>query len=263
MRTILLLFGAAALAACAPPPSSVLASGDHPASAEAPATAYVVEAAPLDRAREPDLPSALRAHPGEHGSMGHDEMEHGGNDEMEHDSMEHGAGGHGGEHHAQATAPHDAASPGLAPVLDAYLALHDALAADRLDGVSEHARAFSASFAALTQAPPDGAPHFWHERAAELEAVTEHADALADAGDLAAARVAFGHLSAPFVAVAEALGLPDGVERFRCGMFHDAPESGVWLQRGETVRNPYYGASMLTCGSPQPAPAESGAHSHP
>ncbi len=25
-----------------------------------------------------------------------------------------------------------------------------------------------------------------------------------------------------------------------------------WLQRGERVRNPYYGASMLTCGELKP-----------
>jgi hypothetical protein len=195
--------------------------------------------------------------------MGHDEMEHDGHGEMENDSTDHGAEGHGGEHGTQATAPHGAVSAGLAPALDTYLALHGALASDRLDSESEHALAFSGSFAALTETPPDGDPHFWHERAAEIDALRTHAGALAAATDLAAARVAFGHLSASFVTLAEALGLPDGVERFRCGIHHDAPESGVWLQRGDAVRNPYDGSSMRTCGSQQPAPAEAGTPNHP
>ena len=88
-------------------------------------------------------------------------------------------------------------------------------------------------------------------RSAEVAAVETHALALADAADLVGARAAFGQLSAPFVALVEAHGAPAGYDlsRFTCGMISDAPEGGVWLQRGTEGRNPYFGERMLACGS--------------
>lgn len=233
MRTCLFLLITAVLAACAPT-GAIDVPDDHPASTDVPASHYAVEASPLDPAPQPDVPDALRSRPQNHGSMEHGE-----------EAMDHGE--HAGQHPSHPAPP---STPNeLADALDAYIAIQSALAADRLDGLRTQARAFVTSVEAIAETPPADDPHFWHERADDLDAILTYADALGEADDLADARVAFGHLSAPFADLAEALGLPDDVARFRCGMFDDAPDGGVWLQRGDGTQNPYFGAEMLTCGT--------------
>ena len=215
----LLAAGCAPSAPLAPDPA-------HPASPDAPATASAVAFAALAPVPAPDVPAALRPD-------GRAPMAHAG----------HAHAGHG----APPARPEAHAAPApLADALDAYLALHDALASDRTDAGA--ARRFVDAFAALADAPPSGDPHFWHVRHADVATVRLSAAALADAADLDAARAAFGTLSAPFAALAEAAGLPDGydLDRHTCGMT-DAPEGGVWLQRAGEPRNPYFGSAMLLC----------------
>lgn len=238
MRTLLFLLSATLLAACSPAAPVTMPDG-HPASTATTPAAYAVDVSALAPAPQPDLPAALRPDGRAPGMEG-----------MDHDAM----------------IPDDVATPsGLSDALDAYLSVQTALAADRLDGVSRQARTLDASIAVLAETPPEDDPHFWHERADDLVAIRTAAADLADADDLARARVAFGHLSAPFAEIAAALGLPDDVTRFRCGMFDEAPDGGVWLQRGDDTRNPYFGTAMLTCGTRQDAPGGGGDgnHSHP
>jgi hypothetical protein len=68
---------------------------------------------------------------------------------------------------------------------------------------------------------------------------------LAAAGDLEAARDRFGALSEAITTYMTGLGLtaPDGVRTAYCPMVHHP-----WLQRGDTLANPYYGKAMPTCG---------------
>ena len=44
-----------------------------------------------------------------------------------------------------------------------------------------------------------------------------------------------------------------GYKLFQCPMtsksFPGAPKNGVWLQKGGTIRNPYFGADMIDCGT--------------
>lgn len=239
------------LAGCAPSAPLVLGP-DHPASPEAPTAALAVEVAALAPVAAPDVPAVLRpasrpaaaAH-----AHGHTR----------------GADPEPGTEPAARTAhpDHGPAAPGMpapmADALDAYLALHDALAADRTDG--EAARAFASAFDALAAAPPEGDPHFWHQRSAEVEAVREAAAALAGAVDLDAARAAFGRLSAPFAMLVEAAGTPAGYDlaRHTCGMA-PAPEGGVWLQRAGDTRNPYFGTGMLMCSRRADGVTAHGAH---
>ena len=211
------------LAGCAAP-AGVAVAPTHPASASAPTAPLVVSAAPLAPAPAPDLPTALR--PSAAGMSGH------GMAAMDHGQM--------------AAAASDDAS--IRPVLDAYLAVHDALVADRL--APDAAAAFAEAVVAWTAAPPADDPHLWHTRSADVNALRQSARALAEAGDLDAARAAFGALSVPFATLVEAVGVPDGYDlaRFTCGMA-DAPEGGVWLQPAGDAQNPYFGASMATCGT--------------
>jgi Cu(I)/Ag(I) efflux system membrane fusion protein len=74
---------------------------------------------------------------------------------------------------------------------------------------------------------------------------------LAQAHDLRAVREAFGGLSEAIIAfVGDTLN--DDLAVAYCPMAHKS-----WLQRGQTIRNPYFGKAMADCGRivrPNPAP---------
>jgi hypothetical protein len=69
------------------------------------------------------------------------------------------------------------------------------------------------------------------------------AEQLAAAKDIEEARTHFGELSTILVPVFQKEGIP-GTHAFMCDM-----KNKPWMQRGEKIENPYYGKSMLTCGS--------------
>ena len=118
-----------------------------------------------------------------------------------------------------------------AALVDPYLQVQVALAADRFDGVTTHAEVIEKAAAALGQG---------------AEAILAGAKKLGAAKDIAAARTAFGEVSTAVIAYAEKTksGFGAGVRLAYCPMA-DKP----WLTRDKEIRNPYYGKSMLTCGS--------------
>ncbi len=259
-----------ALAACAPSAPLTLGA-NHPASPEAPVAEVAVEVDALAAVAEPRVPAALRPDglPPAGSVAGRDPepLPHG----VDHDAttdnpsatmgandarMAHTAMNHGRTTLEAPTPPEPLGDVPPAPTvvpewdaaLDAYLAVQAALAADHLDAPA--AQAFAVAFEAATDEMPEDDPHFWHARPDEVTAVREAAQALAAAGDIEAARLAFGQLSVPFAALLTTRGVPEGYDlaRFTCGMARGVPGGGVWLQRDGELRNPYFGAAMLTCG---------------
>lgn len=93
----------------------------------------------------------------------------------------------------------------------------------------------------------------WAALAAELDRVGH----LSTAPDLKAARKAFTPLSTATVELAKRLRAADpafaDVKIFMCPMTEDAypgaPKRGSWLQLAAPLRNPYFGAEMLDCGT--------------
>jgi hypothetical protein len=77
------------------------------------------------------------------------------------------------------------------------------------------------------------------ESTGELQA---KAQAAADTGQIAAMREKFKDLSA----VASTMQLPPDYAVAFCPMYKGGSK---WVQKKETLANPYYGKSMLTCGS--------------
>ena len=154
---------------------------------------------------------------------------------------------HSGAAHA-VSAP---APAGLAATLDAYLALHDALASDDLGAATASAHSFETAFAAMTADAPDDDPHLWHRHHEHVTTIEKAAASLAAAASLDEARVAFGALSFALADLVDSTGVPEGYDLTRhvCGMT-DAPGGGVWLQRDGAGRNPYFGTAMLACGRP-------------
>ncbi len=121
------------------------------------------------------------------------------------------------------------ASP-LESVLQPYVTIQTALAADTLKGVPEAAEALATiakSHAGMLPAT-----------------LATQAEAVGKAADLKAARAAFKPLSATLITAASAA-------KEKTGRYYEAfcPMAGAaWIQANKTIANPYYGSSMLTCG---------------
>lgn len=159
--------------------------------------------------------------------------------------------GHGGGGPAPTTdAP---ASPGhaFAPAartemeraLAAYEQVRARLAADEVDGVAAPAAAVASALRAAITADP-GMPD---AVAGHLRAGADAADQLGRATELPGARAAFATLSQHLIAGASAdHALIAGVHLFECPMTEGFNR---WLQPDTTLRNPYQGSNMLTCGS--------------
>jgi hypothetical protein len=120
----------------------------------------------------------------------------------------------------------DASEP-VKSIVNSYLEAHAALAADKVEGVKAPAAAMAA------EADKMGAGG---------ATIAKQARALEQAKDLEAARTAFTPLSESVIATAKAANLPD-VKVAYCPMV-----KGSWLQKDGTIKNPYYGSQMLTCG---------------
>jgi protein SCO1/2 len=135
---------------------------------------------------------------------------------------------------AGASVPATAAGPtGLAslkPILDPYLRIQQALNLDSLGASRNDARSIAAAAAKL---------------GAGGGAIEAAATGFQNAADLAAARTAFARLGDAIMIYARESGAPlgDDVLVAYCPMLQK-----YWLQKGETVRNPYYGKAMSDCG---------------
>ena len=115
--------------------------------------------------------------------------------------------------------------------VDQYLVIQTALAGDSLDGVPEAATA-------LAEAAKTG-------DGVVPAAAGSQAEAVAKASDLKAAREAFKPLSATLI---EVLAAQDS----KSGHYYEAfcpMADAAWIQSDKTIANPYYGASMLKCGT--------------
>jgi hypothetical protein len=113
-----------------------------------------------------------------------------------------------------------------------YLKVQFALAGDSTEGVFEAAEEIMAAAAALGD---DG------------KGLAEAAGTLAAAGDIEAARRAFGVLSDILIEYADSVGIGE-LKVAYCPM---ADRS--WIQHDGSISNPFFGALMLTCGSFTPS----------
>ena len=118
----------------------------------------------------------------------------------------------------------------LSAIVDAYLRIQQALHADTTERIREHAGVIETGGRSLGSVG---------------EPIRASAAALVRANDLQAARAAFGPLSDAIMTYVKASGSSygDGVTVAFCPMVQK-----YWLQRGETVQNPFYGKAMSDCG---------------
>ena len=112
-----------------------------------------------------------------------------------------------------------------------YLKAHELLSTDEFKGVAEAAKGVETAAASLGK---------------DAEAMVTSAKKMGAAKTIAEARSAFGSLSEALEAYAEKTKstLPKDLHLAYCPM-----EDKPWMQKGKEIKNPYYGASMLDCGS--------------
>lgn len=125
-------------------------------------------------------------------------------------------------------------------VLTEYLKIGDTLASDKMDGVAASAGAIVTLAAKLdaSSVSPEHAKHYQ----GIAQKVPETAKKIQAAADIQTARKAFAELSKPMVMWVEHQSTKPATVVY-CSMY-----PGSWLQKGKDIRNPFYGAKMLTCG---------------
>ena len=132
-------------------------------------------------------------------------------------------------------------------MVEDYLAIQTALAGDSIEGVDAHATAISKSARGLSN---DFDLEATGVQGKDAEALVKVLPGLADsavdlskAKDIIAARDSFGPLSDAMIAYRE-LVTGDAPNVAYCPMVEKN-----WMQNGKEIANPYYGSSMLHCGS--------------
>lgn len=81
------------------------------------------------------------------------------------------------------------------------------------------------------------------------QAVASSAAAITNVSDIAAQRDLYATLSDSFIALLKNTGVVSGdLYIMHCPMAR-GDKGAFWVSNSKTVRNPYYGQSMLTCGS--------------
>ena len=122
-----------------------------------------------------------------------------------------------------------------------YLGIQASLAADNLEAAKQAGAKFTE---AMKAAPQSG------DAKEETMALVDPAKAIAEASDIAAARLAFNTLSQEFITLVRHKGTTrkEPLYVLECPMAMNNA-GAQWLQADKTVANPYFGASMLRCGS--------------
>jgi Cu(I)/Ag(I) efflux system membrane fusion protein len=151
----------------------------------------------------------------------------------------------------------------LGKVLEGYLAIHKALAADEDDqAVQEAKRAFDA-LAAVDMTLVSGQNHVdWMKHEAELKRILSH---MVKAEEIEAIRKDFAVLSEQIMATLKRFKASSTtLYWFKCPMAFDN-RGATWFQASEETANPYFGKMMLRCGDVIeviPGQEQSGGHEH-
>jgi Protein of unknown function (DUF3347). len=131
-------------------------------------------------------------------------------------------------------------------IYDQYFLLKDALVtadSKQAAGLANHlSDAISkVKVANLTEVEQD----IWKTKMTSLKAAAKN---LQNAKDLHKQREAFAMLSEDIYSLSKSSKPSFSVYYQKCPMFNKG-KGGTWLSRDKEIKNPYYGAQMLTCGS--------------
>lgn len=132
------------------------------------------------------------------------------------------------------------------PIYDQYFVLKDALIAADHKAVTASATKLSNLLTTLKSTSlTTTEQQIWK---AQANTLAQHSKSLQDAKDLAKQRLAFVSLSEEVYKLAKSSKPALPVYQQKCPMFNGG-KGATWLSLNKEVKNPYYGAQMLTCGS--------------
>lgn len=83
-----------------------------------------------------------------------------------------------------------------------------------------------------------------------LESMRMRAEGISKANDIAEQRVHLEELSKNIYAMAKTFGTDHTVYKIYCSMY-DNDRGAYWLSDSKEIKNPYFGASMFSCGEVQ------------
>jgi Cu(I)/Ag(I) efflux system membrane fusion protein len=127
-----------------------------------------------------------------------------------------------------------------------YLAFKDALVADDIETARSKASAFTSRLDGLTMTTLTGKAHeIWMETQGSLASSLAHVAHQETLDDL---RKIFQAVSRAMIAMARSLGPPGRTLYIQHCPMADDNKGADWLSEDKAIRNPYYGASMLSCG---------------
>lgn len=134
----------------------------------------------------------------------------------------------------------------LGEVVTGYLAIQAALAKDNAPAASTAATTALAALAKVDMELVQGQDHMdWMQSAMSLKTLLAE---LSAAPGIEPARATFALLSEQVTVLLARFGVPDGtLYKAWCPMAF-AGRGAAWVQEGEAIRNPYFGAAMPGCG---------------
>lgn len=121
-----------------------------------------------------------------------------------------------------------------------YIKIKDTLVNDKTEEINENAKVILALSKQIDVSMLAG-EHKEHFKDISAK-ISNSAENLSEAKDIKAMRKAFNDLSKP-MAMWATMVKPIGINVAYCSM-----SPGSWLQTGDEIRNPYYGARMIKCG---------------
>ena len=133
----------------------------------------------------------------------------------------------------------------LQPVLERYFLLKDALVKTDANNTSEKAKELVKAIAAVKMGQLETDTHMvWMKVTGSLK---EHAEHIADTKDIQHQRDHFMDLSQNIHDLVKASKPQTPVYYQFCPMANDG-KGAYWLSKENAIKNPYYGAKMMTCG---------------
>lgn len=152
--------------------------------------------------------------------------------------------GHDHGHEATSSDAPQATGEALGPVFDAYFDLKDALVASDAKKAAAQAAELSAAVKAVPMEGMDADLHnLWMD---VMEFLANTSSGIASKADLGAQRIAFAELTEPMLALVRTRPGSVPIYLDHCPMYEGGSD---WLSRDKAIRNPFYGAQMMTCGS--------------
>lgn len=136
-------------------------------------------------------------------------------------------------------------NPSTTPIIEAYLHIKNGLAADSKENAAHGATELLAAFSAFDMSQLKGKTH--NEYMEILESAKEHAEHITK-NPIDHQREHFESLSTDINDLVTLLGTEKTLYKDFCPMVNNN-KGGYWLSEVKEIKNPYFGAKMLKCGS--------------